>query len=250
MRQARPGLVPYFPLGFPDVETTIALVELAYELGIKVMEIGVPFSDPMADGTVIQAASDFALAQGVRFADLQQLPIDVSRAEHFAMTYANRFWKPGVASTCEHLQQMGFCGAIVPDLIGEHREDFLARVPGGFSLVPFLSTTTSEARLQQVATQVGEGFVYALSAPGVTGGSVDSFGAIAQQIERLRPLTTAPVCIGFGIRSRQAVERALEVADGAIVGTAIVERLDPARNPDENLAAVRELLEELMPCSD
>lgn len=237
-------IIPYITLGYPDFATTQALLELFATLGIKRVEIGIPFSDPMADGPVIQAASDYALSRGVRFLDLAQLKLHPD-TEYYVMTYVNLFARVGAANRFAMLRELGIRGAIIPDLAPEHAAPFRdAAREHGIDLVSFISTSSDESRVRAIA-ESATGFLYAVSSAAVTGTKISSLEAIAGKIAIAREVTATPICIGFGIRDAATVRDALHCADGAIVGSALIEKISPALDLDTNIANVKTFLESL-----
>ncbi|ADU64918.1 tryptophan synthase, alpha subunit [Desulfurispirillum indicum S5] len=237
-------IIPYITLGYPDLETTQAFLELCYELGIKRIEIGIPFSDPMADGPVIQEANDYALARGINFRSLEALRIDTGKADHYVMTYANLFYHYGPADTFQWLTRLGYRGAIIPDLSFEQRDDFAAEVPEDFALVPFIATTTDDGRVEAITSR-SAGFIYAVSSPNVTGQAVDNFSLIEAKISLARQHTSTPIFIGFGIKDGQTAAKAMAIADGAIIGTALIQCIQPDAGRERNISALRQFLQGL-----
>ncbi|MBB5020952.1 tryptophan synthase subunit alpha [Desulfurispira natronophila] len=234
-------IVPYITLGYPDMETTNQFIQLCYRLGIKTIEIGVPFSDPMADGPVIQSAGDYARKKGIHFGSLEDLVIQPDKADHYIMTYANLFLHRGPEKTFTWLQSMGYQGAIIPDANFGVDSALTVDKKKDFALVSFISTTTDDHRIIEIARQA-QGFIYAVSSPNVTGKSVDTFDAIESKITLAKQHTRTPINIGFGIKDAAAVRRALNVADGAIIGTALIQCINADASTSQNLKAMEDYL--------
>lgn len=237
-------IIPYVTLGYPDRATTQALLDLFAELGIQRVEIGIPFSDPMADGPVIQAASDYALSRGTSFRDLTQLKLH-SNTDYYVMTYVNLFARVGAENRFAMLRELGIRGAIIPDLAPEHAAPFRdAARTHNIDLVSFISTSSDDSRVRTIA-ESATGFLYAVSSAAVTGTKISSLEAISRKIAVARQVTTTPICIGFGIRDAATVRDALHYADGAIVGSALIEKISPTVDLSTNVAKVKAFLESL-----
>jgi tryptophan synthase alpha chain len=206
-----------------------------------VVEIGVPFSDPMADGVTIQRSSEQALRAGVTLGwildELGALPPLATPL--LLMSYMNPLLAYGLAALAERAVQVGVCGFIVPDLPFDESEEMRAALaPHGLALVQMVTPVTPPERLAKVAA-ASQGFVYAVTMTGTTGNSVAAPRDIADYLERVRAAASVPVCAGFGIRAREQVEALRGMADGVIVGSALVEVLERGESPQQWLATLR-----------
>ncbi|HEY4973355.1 MAG TPA: tryptophan synthase subunit alpha, partial [Steroidobacteraceae bacterium] len=215
------------------------LVAIAGEA--DVVEIGVPFSDPMADGVTIQRSSEQALRAGVTLAgileELGALPRLATPL--LLMSYMNPLLAYGLAALAEKAAQVGVCGFIVPDLPFDESDDMRAALaPHGLALVQMVTPVTPPERLARVAG-ASQGFVYAVTMTGTTGNKVAAPKDIAEYLERVRAAASVPVCAGFGIRTREQVEALRGMADGVIVGSALVEVLERGESPQQWLATLR-----------
>jgi tryptophan synthase alpha chain len=236
-----PALVGFLTAGFPERESfAVQLASLAS--AADVVEIGVPFSDPMADGATIQRSSRVALAGGVTLAwILQELAALAPRprAPLLLMSYLNPLLAFGLQRLPRAARDAGLSGFIVPDLpweeCGELR-DALNRED--IALVQMVTPVTPPARLATLA-QASQGFVYAVTMTGTTGGSVDVPDGTLAYLDRVRAASAAPVCAGFGIRGAAQVARLAGHADGAIVGSALVEAIEAGRDAADELRAMR-----------
>jgi tryptophan synthase alpha chain len=245
--EGRAALIGYLPVGFPDVETSVEAMRVMVRAGVDVVEVGVPYSDPLMDGPVIQRAVDSALRSGTRTRDV--LPAvravaDVG-APALVMTYGNLVDHSGVERFAADLAAAGGAGLITPDLIPEEAEQWLAAAEqADLDRVFLVAPSSTDARLRSTA-RACRGFVYAASTMGVTGAR-DAVGGGAQVlVERVRAVTDLPVCVGLGVSTgRQAAEVA-SFADGVIVGSALVRCLVDATGPEEGLAALEKLTGEL-----
>jgi tryptophan synthase alpha chain len=240
----RAALMPYLMGGFPDVATSRAIGEAYADGGADLVELGVPFSDPLADGPVIQAAGTRALAAGatasavfeVAAALAQRLPVVL-------MCYTNLLMARGVEAFAAELARVGASGLIVPDLpLEESGETRAACEAAGVALVPLVAPTTPEERLAAIGAQA-RGFLYTVSVTGTTGERVTLADAFAGVVERAKAHTAVPVALGFGIATPEhAAQAAAAGADGVIVGSRLVRAAGEAADP---AAAVREVVEEM-----
>ena len=257
----KPGLIAYLTAGDPDLATTRDIALTAIDNGADVIELGVPFSDPLADGPVIQRASERAVARGVRLTDVLALAADLRRARPncgiVLFSYLNPVLQFGAqartgnthgyhtfAAFCAAAKDSGVDGVLLTDMIVEEAGDYLAAM-GASQLAPiFLAAPTSpDARLKAIAEHT-QGFVYAISRVGITG-TRDSIESDAPNlVSRLRKFTQLPIAVGFGISNRDHVRAVGQFADAAIIGSAIValiEKTEPAHAP----AAVGKFIAEL-----
>ena len=223
------ALIPYFTAGDPGLEVTRQLVEEAAARGADLIELGLPFSDPLADGPTIQRASQRALAQGASLAKL--LPVVASlrgrvSAPLILMSYLNPLHRHGLAAAVQELVQAGFDGLIVPDLPPEEGRplDRLARA-AGLDLIPLVAPTSGPERLRLIARRA-RGFLYLVALTGVTGARAELPPDLLRQIRELRAVTSKPICVGFGLSTPEHVREVVRWADGAIVGSAIVRRIE------------------------
>ncbi|MCI0385070.1 tryptophan synthase subunit alpha [Streptomyces sp. CNQ085] len=247
--EGRAALVGYLPAGFPTVDGGVAACTALLEGGCDIVEVGLPHSDPVLDGPVIQTADDIALRGGVRIADVLRTVRETHAATGapvLCMTYWNPVDRYGAERFAAELAEAGGAGCILPDLPVEESEVWRkAAEQQGLATVFVVAPSSRDERLARI-TEAGSGFVYAASLMGVTG-TRESVGQEAEElVRRTRATTDLPVCVGLGVsNARQAAEVAA-FADGVIVGSAFVKRLlDHEGDPDAGLAAVRELAGEL-----
>jgi tryptophan synthase alpha chain len=244
----RAALIAYLPAGFPTVDVGIEAVKAAFEGGADVVEVGLPHSDPVLDGPVIQTADDIALRGGVRIADVMRTVREAHAATGkpvLVMTYWNPIDRYGVERFTSELAEAGGAGCILPDLPveeaglwREHAEKH------GLATVFVVAPSSKDARLAKI-TAAGSGFVYAASLMGVTG-TRESVGEQAQDlVRRTRATTALPVCVGLGVSNPAQAAEVAAFADGVIVGSAFVKRMLDAPDDGAAVAAVRELAGEL-----
>lgn len=219
------ALIPYFTAGDPSLEVTRLLVEEAAARGADVIELGLPFSDPLADGPTIQRAGARALAGGVSLTKL--LPVVAALrgqvgAPLVLMTYLNPLHRYGLEAVTRDLAQAGFAGLIVPDLsLEEGGPVARAAHAAGLELVQLAAPTSGPARLRRIARR-SRGFVYLVALTGITGERPELPPDLVALIRDLRAVTAKPICVGFGISTPAQVAEVVRSADGAIVGSAIV----------------------------
>jgi tryptophan synthase alpha chain len=241
-----PSLVAYVTCGDPDLAATREIVLAAIGAGAEVIELGVPFSDPLADGPVIQRASERALRHGTTLADVLQLAKDVrkkSQAGLIIFSYLNPILRMGLTKFAAAAQDAGVDGALITDLPIEEADTYLAEMRKRNLATVFLAAPTSpDDRLKQIA-QVSTGFVYAVSRTGVTGTREQLPDDARELVRRVRKYTNLPVAVGFGISTPEQFAAVGEFADAAVVGSAIVEMIE--RNRGKEAEAVAEFVRQL-----
>ncbi|NLT54636.1 MAG: tryptophan synthase subunit alpha [Actinomycetales bacterium] len=245
--EGRAALVGYLPVGFPDVETSIAAMRAMVAGGVDIVEVGVPYSDPLMDGPVIQAAVDTALQQGTRPRDAVAAAEAVASAgvPALLMTYWNIVDRYGVRRFATDLARVGAAGLITPDLIPDEATEWLdASDALGLDRVFLVAPSSTDERLKMTA-QACRGFVYAASVMGVTGTRVSVGDAARVLVQRTRTVSDAPVCVGLGVSNGDQAAEVAGYADGVIVGSAFVQRLAEAQDRSAALGAVRSLAEDL-----
>jgi len=222
----KPGLVIYFTAGDPDLATTREMAIAAIDNGADVIELGVPFSDPLADGPVIQRASERAVAKGTRLTDVLGICKEIRAARPQAgiilFSYLNPVLQLGLEAFAKAAKEAGADGVLLTDMIVEEAAEYL-KVMHATGLVPvFLAAPTSpDERLKAIAEN-SQGFVYAISRVGITGTQTELASDAKGLVERLRKFTTLPIALGFGVSTPEHVRAVGEFADAAVVGSAIV----------------------------
>jgi tryptophan synthase alpha chain len=228
-RDAAGAVVGYLPVGFPDLETSIDAAVALVENGVDVLELGVPYSDPVMDGAVIQRATQTALARGFKLRqvfDAVAAITDRVDAPVLLMTYWNPVLQFGVDRFADQLKSAGGAGLITPDLIPDEAGAWIAASERtGLDRVFLAAPSSSDTRLKQ-AVDVSRGFVYAVSTMGITGARSDVDSAARGLVERLRAAGATNACVGLGISTADQVREVLEYADGAIIGSALVRALE------------------------
>ncbi|CAM5570513.1 tryptophan synthase subunit alpha [Streptomyces abikoensis] len=244
----RAALVGYLPAGFPTVDDGVRAVTAMLDGGCDVVEVGLPHSDPVLDGPVIQTADDIALRGGIKIVDVIRTvkeAHEITGAPVLVMTYWNPVDAYGVERFAADLAAAGGAGCILPDLPVEESEAWRkAAEQHGLATVFVVAPSSRDERLAKI-TAAGSGFVYAASLMGVTG-TRESVGNEAQDlVRRTRAVTGLPVCVGLGVSNAAQAAEVAAFADGVIVGSAFVKRLLDAPDLESGLAAVRALAGEL-----
>jgi tryptophan synthase alpha chain len=226
----KPGLVVYLTAGDPSIEGTRAIALAAIDAGAQVIELGVPFSDPLADGPVIQRASERAVARGTRLTDVLALASEIRAARPAAglviFTYLNPILRYGLHRFADDAAAAGADGVLVTDMIVEEAGEYLAEMER-VNLAPiFLAAPTSpDERLAAIAAH-SKGFIYAISRVGITGTQQSVAGDAAALVARIRRWTRLPVAVGFGISNADHFAQVAEFADAAVIGSAIVQLIE------------------------
>lgn len=226
--EARGALVGYLPVGFPTLDESVEAAVALVEHGVDVLELGLPYSDPVMDGPVIQAATLKALQNGFRLVDGFEAVRRITErtdAPVLIMTYWNPVLQYGVDRFADDLAEAGGAGLITPDLIPDEAADWIAASERtGLDRVFLAAPTSSDARIAQAVEQ-SRGFVYAVSTMGITGARSDVDQAARTLVSRLADAGSPASCVGLGISTAAQVTEVLEYADGAIVGSALVKAL-------------------------
>ncbi len=222
----KPGLIIYLTAGDPDLATTRDMAIAAIDNGADVIELGVPFSDPLADGPVIQRASERAVTRGTRLSDVLEICLDIRRLRPQAgiilFSYLNPVVRMGMAEFCKAAKANGADGVLLTDMIVEEAEEYLAcMTENGLAPVFLAAPTSPDERLKAIAEH-SQGFVYAISRVGITGTQTDLANDAKTLVDRLRRFTALPIALGFGVSTPEHVRAVGEFADAAVVGSAIV----------------------------
>lgn len=243
-----PGLVVYFTIGDPDLETSKKIALAAIDAGADVLELGVPFSDPLADGPVIQRASERAVRNGTRMEDVLALASSLRKQRPAVglviFSYLNPILRMGLEPFAAAAEKAGVDAVLVTDLIAEESEEYRAALKKHHLQPIFLAAPTSpDSRLARIA-EISEGFIYAISRVGITGTQQQVAGDARELVTRLRRYTRLPIALGFGISNAAHVAVVAEYADAAVVGSAIVALIEQS-GPDKAPAAVGKFIAEL-----
>jgi tryptophan synthase alpha chain len=235
----KPGLVIYLTAGDPSLAVTRDMAIAAIDAGADVIELGVPFSDPLADGPVIQRASERAVARGTRLTDVLECCLDIRRLRPNAgvilFSYLNPVIRMGMAEFARAAKAAGADGVLLTDMIVEEAAEYLEVMRANDLAPVFLAAPTSpDDRLRAIAEH-SRGFVYAISRVGITGTQTELAADAEQLVRRLKQFTQLPIALGFGISTPHHVEAISHFADAAVVGSAVVSLVE--RTPPEQAAA-------------
>lgn len=241
------ALIPYITAGDPDLETTLAALQVLDRNGADIIELGIPYSDPLADGPVIQAAATRSLARGTKLDDiLTGLAGLELQAPIIAFTYYNPILHLGIPAFVAKLAATGCSGMVVPDLPLEEAQPLLeAARAASLDVIMLVAPTSAPERMQAIAQQ-SSGFVYLVSTTGVTGARDRLAARIPELLDNLRQQTQIPIAVGFGISQPEHARQVVEWgADAAVVGSAFVQRLGHAATPQAGLEAIAAYCREL-----
>jgi tryptophan synthase alpha chain len=244
-QQGRKALIPFVTAGDPDLATTQSLMHGLVAAGADIIELGVPFSDPMADGPIIQRASERALANGVTLTSVLELVRQFRTTDQqtpvVLMGYANPVEAMGWTAFCRAARQSGVDGVLTVDYPPEESAEFAAEcAAAGLDNIYLLAPTTPEARIAAI-TRLARGFVYYVSLKGVTGAATLDLGEVAARVAMIRSSAGLPVGVGFGIRDAETARQVAEVADAVVIGSRIVQEIEHSA-PEAQLDNVRTFL--------
>lgn len=247
----KPTFMPYFPLGYPDLDTSIDVIEALAKNGADLIEVGLSFSDPLADGPVIQKATQIALEHGITVRksieavkELRKRGVDIPL---ILMGYYNPMLAYGLEKFVRDAKAAGADGFIIPDLPAEEAKEF-EDVAGDMPLIRMLAPTSSPDRMEMIAHNA-KGFIYLVSVTGITGERKSLAEGLGELITQVREHASVPVCVGFGIGTPEQAKEVGKMADGVIVGTACVRTIGSSQKPVETAkqfaAEFRSALQEL-----
>jgi tryptophan synthase alpha chain len=243
------ALIPYITVGYPTIETTLKAVPLFASAGCDIIELGIPFSDPLADGATIQQASYEALRQGITPQVCFEVAKELRRRVRIPlvfMTYYNPVFRFGVEQFCSKCAEVGIDGLIMPDLPPEEGKELEESTKRhGLDLVYLLSPVSTEQRIRLVASR-STGFIYLVSLTGVTGARNILPERLESFVTHVRRMTERPLCVGFGVSTPEQARRVANVADGVIVGSRIIQLLDEDKSLKNACSFVKRLREALL----
>lgn len=241
------ALVPYVTVGYPTLAQTRQLVPVIARQGADLIELGIPFSDPMADGATIQRASQVALEQGVTIDDCLAVAAEARRANEIPllfMSYYNPVHSYGLEHFAQNAAASGVDGLIVPDLPPEEAGELKAACEAaGIDLIFLVAPTSTDERLRRVA-EMASGFIYCVSLTGVTGARAELGPQAEELVSRVRRHTDLPLVVGFGISTPEQVARVSEFADGAVVASALLNAMEGV-DEEEIIGVVGQFVREL-----
>lgn len=249
-RAGRSGFIPFVSAGDPDLETSKQIVLALARNGADMIELGVPFSDPMADGPTIQVSSQRALENGVTVSDILEMVRDLRKdidTPIVLFSYLNPLFRYGFERLANDAAEAGVDGVLVTDAVDEIA--FIASQmlkSRGLDLISLIAPTTTDERLERIAANAS-GFLYAVSRAGVTGARGETSSAAEKLVNRAREFTDLPIAVGFGISTREQIEDVWRYADAAVVGSAIVGEIERSIAEGETVERVTRFVQGLLP---
>ena len=247
----KPSLIAYVTCGDPDLATTREVILAAIDAGASVIELGVPFSDPLADGPVIQRASERAVKHGVSLQDVLTLASEIREHSQsvglVVFSYLNPIMRMGVSKFCQIARLAGIDGTLITDLPVEEAAEYLREARKNDLATIFLAAPTSTDQRLKLIAEVSTGFIYAISRTGVTGARQQITGDAKSLVKRIRRFSKLPVAVGFGISTPEQFKAVGKFAEGAVVGSAIVHAIE--QNPGREAATVAEFVRQLLAAS-
>jgi len=244
----KPALIAYVTCGDPDLATTREVILAAIDAGSSIIELGVPFSDPLADGPVIQRASERALKHGTSLQHVLTLAAEIREHSQsvglVVFSYLNPILRMGLAKFCQVARLAGIDGTLITDLPVEESAEYLREARKNDLSTIFLAAPTSTDQRLKLISQVSTGFIYAISRTGVTGARQQMTGDAKALVKRVRRFTKLPIAVGFGISTPEQFAAVGKFAEGAVVGSAIVNTIE--QNPGREAATVAEFVGSLV----
>lgn len=247
--EGRKAFIPFVTAGDPDIGTSLLIARKLEECGADVIELGVPFSDPMADGPTIQRSSQRALDNGVTLESVIDLAAQFRKSSDVPLvlfTYFNPVLKMGIDRFTSAASAAGIDGVLLTDVIDDEAAELSMRfAAAGIDMISLAAPTTTDERLEMICQQA-RGFIYAISRAGVTGAQDEMSVTAEKLVKRIRRSTNLPVAVGFGISTSRQIADVWRYADGAVVGSAIVAEIERA-GPKNAVAAVEAFTRKLLP---
>ncbi|MEP7212143.1 MAG: tryptophan synthase subunit alpha [Acidobacteriota bacterium] len=249
-RTRRKGFIPFVSAGDPDIETSLAIVKALACSGATVIELGVPFSDPMADGPTIQRSSQRSLAAGTDLGKIINM-VRAFRKESdvpvVLFSYLNPLLRFGLDDLCSLASEVGIDGILITDVVGEEAKEIGAQLrSNGIDLISLIAPTTTDERIAEIAV-TASGFIYAVSRAGVTGAQSEMTSDARTLVERARKFTDLPIAVGFGISTAEQIREVWKYADAAVVGSAIVSVIEKSAGVEDPAAAVERFARSIAP---
>ncbi|CAN2039048.1 Tryptophan synthase alpha chain [Candidatus Magnetomoraceae bacterium gMMP-15] len=240
----RAAFIPFLTAGFPDRETSIKLIRALYENGADVIELGVPFSDPLADGPTIQKSSQIALERGMTPLDVLEIITEVNEYINcpiVIMTYFNPIFKMGLKNFASKAVKAGTSGVIIPDLPIEEADEWIEAAESfDLDTIFLVAPTTPPERMKKISSK-SKGFLYHVSMTGVTGSAFSITNEMLEEVKKVKAVSSVPVAVGFGISRPDQAKAMAGTADGVIVGSALIRQIQEHNEPEAQIKAVSEL---------
>ena len=246
----RKGFIPFVTAGDPDLGTSLEIVLALAKNGADIIELGVPFSDPMADGPTIQASSQRALENGVTLRDILEIVSEIRTETEVPIvlfSYLNPLYRYGIERLASDASEAGIDGVLVTDAVDEEAAEISSVLRNvEIDLITLVAPTTTNERLKKIAAR-SSGFLYAVSRTGVTGAQEKTSEAAETLVERARQVTDLPIAVGFGISTSEQVADVWRYADAAVVGSAIVNEIERSISSGNTVERVRDFVAGLWP---
>lgn len=249
-QQKKKALVPYFVAGDPVLEVCVPLMHAMVEAGVDIIELGVPFSDPMAEGPVIQLAHERALMHNTSLNDVlmcvQQFRLKDQQTPVVLMGYANPIEVMGYENFAEKAATAGVDGVLIVDMPPEEAAGAFVIALRKYQIdnIYLIAPTTTEKRIRLIAEQAS-GYLYYVSLKGVTGAGNLDIQSVKEKVDIIQSITDLPVCVGFGIKDEESAQKIAQIAQGAVVGSALVDRMNKTGNSNDALIAAKTFLQSL-----
>ena len=248
--RSRKLFVPFVTAGDPDNETSLEIILKLAECGADIIELGVPFSDPMADGPTIQRSSQRALKNGTNIGRILKIVETLRKTSHVPIvlfSYLNPILKFGIENLAAEAKRLSIDGLLLTDVIDDEAEDIAAAMrTADVDLISLIAPTSTDERIEQISKR-SRGFIYAVARAGVTGVQSETSSDARKLVERIRRHTDLPVAVGFGISTKQQIEEVWQYADAAVVGSAIVSEIEKAISPEEAVVNTEAFVRSLLP---
>ena len=253
-QQNRKALVPYFVTGDPSLDITLSMMHAMVEAGADIIELGVPFSDPMAEGPVIQLAHERALAGGVSLTDtlavVKRFRENDDKTPVVLMGYANPIEVMGYEAFAQQATSAGVDGVLTVDMPPEEATDFhKAMKTQNLDNIYLIAPTTTNERIKLIAS-LASGYLYYVSLKGVTGSGSLDIDSVSEKLNVIKSITDLPVCVGFGIKDAESAQQIAQLSEGAVVGSALVDRMSTAKTAAEAVAQTQPFLQSLRDAID
>jgi len=249
-RKGRKGFIPFVTAGDPDLATSLSIILKLAELGADVIELGVPFSDPMADGPTIQRSSQRALENGTSLRDVLQLAAEFRQRSEVPLvlfSYFNPVLRFGIDSFSLAAKKAGIDGLLLTDVIERDANQVSEKLAASnIDLISLVAPTTTNRRMEAICSNA-RGFIYAVSRTGVTGAQESTSHAAQVLVERARQFTDLPIAVGFGISTANQIADVWQFADAAVVGSAIVAEIERSESAIDTVARAERFVRQLLP---
>jgi len=246
--RSKKAFIPFITAGDPDDETSLEIILKLVECGADIIELGIPFSDPMADGPTIQRSSLRALTNGMnirRILTMIEKLRETSTVPIVLFSYLNPILNFGIEEVAKEAARLSIDGLLLTDVIDDEAEA-VANILQNVSLISLIAPTSSEERIEQIAKRA-KGFIYAVARAGVTGAQSETSSDAEDLVKRIRKYTDLPIAVGFGISTEQQIKEVWRYADAAVVGSAIVAEIEKANSKKEAVENTEAFMRSLLP---